>query len=80
LTFVATQEETLVGADALVIVTEWKEFKSPDFAHLKSVLKAPVIFDGRNLYEPLAMAELGIDYYAIGRPYVQLDTRTDARG
>ena len=79
LAFVTKQDETLVGADALVIVTEWKEFKSPDFTHLKSVLKAPVIFDGRNLYEPLAMAELGIDYYAIGRPYVQLAPTTDAR-
>jgi len=62
----------LPGADALVIVTEWKEFKSPDFAHLKSELKMPVIFDGRNLYEPEAMAELGIDYFAIGRPHVEL--------
>jgi UDPglucose 6-dehydrogenase len=79
LAFVTAQEETLVGADALVIVTEWKEFKSPDFAHLKSVLKAPLIFDGRNLYDPLAMAELGIDYYAIGRPHVQLDTAADER-
>jgi UDPglucose 6-dehydrogenase len=52
-------------------VTEWKEFKSPDFAHLKSELKMPVIFDGRNLYEPEAMAELGIDYFAIGRPHVE---------
>ncbi|WP_025099018.1 UDP-glucose/GDP-mannose dehydrogenase family protein [Burkholderia sp. A1] len=61
-------EVAVTGADALVVVTEWKEFKSPDFAHLKSVLNAPVIFDGRNLYEPEAMAELGIDYHAIGRP------------
>ena len=51
------------GADALVIVTEWKEFKSPDFVHLKQRLKTPLIFDGRNLYEPEAMAELGIDYH-----------------
>ncbi|MEI6003081.1 UDP-glucose 6-dehydrogenase, partial [Paraburkholderia bengalensis] len=58
-------------ADALVIVTEWKEFKSPDFARLKAELKAPLIFDGRNLYEPEAMSELGIDYYSIGRPYVR---------
>jgi len=79
LTFAKSQDETLSGADALVIVTEWKEFKSPDFMHLKSVLKAPVIFDGRNLYEPLTMAELGIDYYAIGRPYVQVNTASDAR-
>ncbi|MEQ5839340.1 UDP-glucose/GDP-mannose dehydrogenase family protein [Paraburkholderia acidicola] len=69
--FVNTQDETLTGADALVIVTEWKEFKSPDFAYLKSVLKSPLIFDGRNLYEPEAMTELGIDYHSIGRPYVQ---------
>ncbi|WP_244815492.1 UDP-glucose/GDP-mannose dehydrogenase family protein [Caballeronia sp. Lep1P3] len=70
---VGTQHEALRGADALVIVTEWKEFKSPDFGHLKSELKMPVIFDGRNLYEPEAMAELGIDYFAIGRPHVELD-------
>ena len=70
--FVDSQKDALPGADALVIVTEWKEFKSPDFAHLKSELKMPVIFDGRNLYEPEAMAELGIDYFAIGRPHVEL--------
>ncbi|KVD44293.1 UDP-glucose 6-dehydrogenase [Burkholderia sp. ABCPW 11] len=67
---VDTQDAAVTGADALVIVTEWKEFRSPDFTRLKAELKAPVIFDGRNLYEPDAMAELGIDYYAIGRPYV----------
>ncbi|SAL31973.1 UDP-glucose dehydrogenase [Caballeronia sordidicola] len=72
LLFVDSQKDALPGADALVIVTEWKEFKSPDFAHLKSELKMPVIFDGRNLYEPEAMAELGIDYFAIGRPHVEL--------
>ena len=76
--FVDTQDVAVTGADALVIVTEWKEFRSPDFARLKAELKAPVIFDGRNLYEPDAMAELGIDYYAIGRPYV--DPQTVARG
>ncbi|MCR1766234.1 UDP-glucose 6-dehydrogenase [Burkholderia glumae] len=76
LVFVATKEEAVTGADALVVVTEWKEFKSPDFTHLKSVLNAPVIFDGRNLYEPDAMAELGIDYYAIGRPHVAAHSST----
>jgi len=70
--FTGTQDETLTGADALVIVTEWKEFKSPDFLHLKSVLKSPLIFDGRNLYEPEAMTELGIDYHSIGRPHAEL--------
>ncbi|MDN7904410.1 UDP-glucose/GDP-mannose dehydrogenase family protein [Burkholderia diffusa] len=68
--FVDTQDAAVAAADALVIVTEWKEFRSPDFARLKAELKAPVIFDGRNLYEPDAMAELGIDYHAIGRPRV----------
>ncbi|WP_250513690.1 UDP-glucose/GDP-mannose dehydrogenase family protein [Caballeronia sp. INDeC2] len=75
--FVTTQQDALMGADALVIVTEWKEFKSPDFWHLKSALKTPVIFDGRNLYEPEAMAEMGIDYFAIGRPHAELD-RSDS--
>ena len=55
------------GADALVIVTEWKAFRSPDFAELKRVLKAPVIFDGRNLYEPAVVRAHGLEYYAIGR-------------
>ncbi|MBR8130410.1 UDP-glucose dehydrogenase family protein [Burkholderia ambifaria] len=68
--FVDTQDAAVIAADALVIVTEWKEFRSPDFTRLKAELKAPVIFDGRNLYEPDAMAELGIDYHAIGRPHV----------
>jgi UDPglucose 6-dehydrogenase len=59
--------EALDGADALVIVTEWKEFRSPDFDFLKKTLKAPVIFDGRNLYDPAFMKKQGIKYYAIGR-------------
>ncbi|MDR6500436.1 UDP-glucose/GDP-mannose dehydrogenase family protein [Burkholderia sp. MS455] len=78
LQLVDTQDVAVTGADALVIVTEWKEFRSPDFTRLKAELKAPVIFDGRNLYEPDAMAELGIDYYAIGRPYV--DPQSFSRG
>jgi len=59
--------ETLEGADALVIVTEWKEFRSPDFDNLKKQLKSPVIFDGRNLYDPSMMKKLGFSYYAVGR-------------
>jgi UDPglucose 6-dehydrogenase len=59
--------ETLEGADALAIVTEWKEFRSPDFDTLKKQLKSPVIFDGRNLYDPAMMKKQGITYYAIGR-------------
>ena len=57
----------LDGCDALVIVTEWKAFRSPDFDVVKQKLKNPIIFDGRNLYEPSAMEELGIEYQGIGR-------------
>jgi UDPglucose 6-dehydrogenase len=60
-------DAALVGADALAIVTEWKEFRSPDFARIASTLKTPAIFDGRNLYEPRAVREAGIDYQPIGR-------------
>ena len=57
----------LVNADALVIVTEWKEFRSPDFEAVKAALKQPLIFDGRNLYDPKSVRSLGIEYFAIGR-------------
>jgi UDPglucose 6-dehydrogenase len=57
----------LNGADALVIVTEWKPFKGPDFEAVKSAMRAPLIFDGRNLYDPDLMRQLGIEYHAIGR-------------
>jgi UDPglucose 6-dehydrogenase len=59
--------ETLEGADALVIVTEWHEFRSPDFDDIKKVLRSPVVFDGRNLYDPAQMSAAGFSYYAIGR-------------
>jgi UDPglucose 6-dehydrogenase len=55
------------GADALAIVTEWQEFRSPDFERLKQILKAPVIFDGRNLYDPAMVSRFGLTYHAIGR-------------
>jgi UDPglucose 6-dehydrogenase len=59
--------EAAQGADALAIVTEWQEFRSPDFDKLKEILKAPVIFDGRNLYDPATLTRFGLTYYAIGR-------------
>src|SRR6202049_1240108 len=59
--------EAAQGADALAIVTEWQEFRSPDFERLKQVLKAPVIFDGRNLYDPAMVSRFGLTYHAIGR-------------
>ena len=59
--------DALKGADALLIVTEWKVFRSPNFDTMKALLKSPLIFDGRNLYEPQAMREMGFDYLPIGR-------------
>ncbi|MDO9312983.1 MAG: UDP-glucose/GDP-mannose dehydrogenase family protein [Burkholderiaceae bacterium] len=67
LSFVDNQTQALEGSDALVIITEWKEFKSPDFDAIKSMLKQPVVIDGRNLYEPAFMRALGIEYSGIGR-------------
>ena len=58
--------DALTDADALVIVTEWKAFRSPDFGQLKTLLKTPVIFDGRNLFEPDAMAAAGVVMAASG--------------
>jgi len=65
--FCETQGEALQNAAALVIVTEWKTFRSPDFDQLKRQMKEPVIFDGRNLFEPDTMAESGFEYHGIGR-------------
>jgi UDPglucose 6-dehydrogenase len=65
--FVVSQGEALAGADALLLVTEWKEFRNPDFDAIKAALKQPVIFDGRNQYDPALMRSLGIEYHAIGR-------------
>jgi UDPglucose 6-dehydrogenase len=66
------------GADALLIVTEWREFRSPDFVRLRESMATPLIFDGRNLYEPASMAQHGFEYVGIGRPVLQPDRR-DAR-
>jgi UDPglucose 6-dehydrogenase len=60
-------ESAVRGADALAIVTEWHEFRSPDFDWLKRELRQPVVFDGRNIYNPQLMRQLGFQYYAIGR-------------
>ncbi|MCK9986485.1 MAG: UDPglucose 6-dehydrogenase [Azoarcus sp.] len=67
LAYAGRPKSALEGADALVIVTEWKEFRSPDFAAIRSRLRQPVIFDGRNMYEPARMRDEGIEYFGIGR-------------
>ncbi len=59
--------DALKGADALAVITEWNEFREPDFARMRKLLRTPVIFDGRNIYRPAVMKEQGFTYYAIGR-------------
>jgi len=65
--FAASAYEALEGADALVICTEWTKFREPDFERMKSLMKEPVIFDGRNLYNPDKMAKLDFTYFHIGQ-------------
>ncbi|WP_137167840.1 UDP-glucose dehydrogenase family protein [Salinimonas lutimaris] len=67
LALMGTKESALTGADCLVICTEWQMFRAPDFELIKSKLSEPVLFDGRNLFEPKRMADYGLHYYAIGR-------------
>jgi UDPglucose 6-dehydrogenase len=59
--------DILEGADALAIVTEWNEFRTPDFQRMKSLMKSPVIFDGRNIYDPEKTRKLGFTYLGVGR-------------
>jgi UDPglucose 6-dehydrogenase len=65
--FATTAMDAVRGTDALVIATEWKEFRSPDFPGIKAAMKTPILFDGRNLYDPSDVTMHGIEYYAIGR-------------
>ncbi len=64
----ARSYEALKGADAMALVTEWNEFREPDFAKMKKLLKTPVVFDGRNIYDREQMRSLGFVYHSIGRP------------
>jgi len=68
ITYSAGAYDALKGADALIVVTEWNEFRRPDFAKMKRLMLTPVIFDGRNIYSPAAMRALGFTYYSVGRP------------
>ncbi len=70
--------DTLKGADVLVINTEWDVFRHPDFEEIKAMMNTPVIFDGRNLYDPTHLAELGFTYFSIGRPPICNDVLADA--
>ena len=68
LSFADSPMAALQGADVLAIITEWKEFRSPDFAAIRAALKRPVIIDGRNLYDPAVVVAEGLEYHPIGRP------------
>jgi UDPglucose 6-dehydrogenase len=61
--------DALNGASALLILTEWNEFRRPDFQRIRAALKQPVIFDGRNIYEPVDLQKLGFEYVSIGRKH-----------
>ena len=65
--YAETNYDALIGADALVVVTDWNEYRHPDFARIKDTLRRPVVIDGRNLYNPVKMKSLGFDYDSIGR-------------
>lgn len=70
ITYAENAYDALFGADALVICTEWNEFRRPDFDAVKARMKQYIIFDGRNVFSPQRMAEQGFDYFSIGRPYI----------
>jgi UDPglucose 6-dehydrogenase len=67
ITYSNNQYDILKGADALAIITEWSEYRNPDFDRIKTLLRQPLLFDGRNLYEPRRMHAAGIEYFSIGR-------------
>jgi len=67
LEYAASPLAASAGADGLIVVTEWQEFRSPDFEKLRETLRTPLIFDGRNLYDPDEVKRAGLEYFAIGR-------------
>ena len=67
ISYVDSKYDALKESDALVLLTEWKEFRSPDFSRIKLLLKNPIIFDGRNQYNTNDLKEIGIEYYQIGK-------------
>jgi len=68
LAYAASPIDAVTGADALIVVTEWQEFRSPDFGQLRRTLRQPLLFDGRNLFDPTEVRAAGLEYFGIGRP------------
>ena len=71
ITFAANQYDAIKDCDALIVATEWNEFRTPDFDRMVSLMKHKVIFDGRNVYEPRRMKDLGFHYESVGRGITQ---------
>jgi UDPglucose 6-dehydrogenase len=67
-TYAARAMDAVDGADALLLVTEWPEFRNPDLRALRDALRHPVVFDGRNIWDPQALRDAGLEYHGIGRP------------
>jgi UDPglucose 6-dehydrogenase len=78
ITYCQRSYDALAGADALAVVTEWNNFREPDFARMRELMKAPVIFDGRNLYAPEQLRALGFTYYSVGRPVAEASSPVEA--
>jgi UDPglucose 6-dehydrogenase len=74
--FTQTNYDAVHGADALLVVTEWPPYRRPDFVRLRNLMKEPVVFDGRNVFDPDKMAELGFEYWSVGRPRTLAPART----
>ena len=67
-TYAETSYDALSGADALALVTEWNEFREPDYGRMKKLMKTPIVFDGRNIFNPETLRAQGFTYYSMGRP------------
>jgi len=70
--------DVIDGAEALLICTEWHEFRRPDLGRVRELLDTPLVLDGRNLYDPARMAEMGFEYHSVGRPSYAPETNQDA--
>jgi len=68
ITYAETSYDALKGVDALALITEWSEFREPDFGRMKKLMKAPIVFDGRNIFKPETLRAQGFTYYSMGRP------------
>ncbi|MFH0702203.1 MAG: UDP binding domain-containing protein, partial [bacterium] len=75
ISYVKNNYEALNNADALILITEWNEFRRPDFEKMKKLMKTPVIFDGRNQYEPKRMKQRDFDYICVGKPVENLNLK-----